>query len=59
LPDLTSGIDALLERFDAEAFDGVDKQFIRPLTQIEIGLGEIFNHIGDVVVGNGRTDQGS
>src|SRR5215471_6341069 len=57
-PDLTSGIDALLERFDADALDRIDEQFIGLLAQLQIGLGDILDDVRNVVVGNRRTYQG-
>src|SRR5262249_22322208 len=52
-PDLTSGIDALLEGLDADARDRVDEQLVGPLAQLEIGGGDGLHHVGDVVVGHG------
>src|SRR5215468_1181958 len=48
-PDLTSGIDALLERFDADAIDRIDEQFIGLLAQLQIGLGDILDDVRNVV----------
>src|SRR5215831_7342714 len=59
LPDLTSGIDALPEWLDAEALDGIDEQFLRLLAQLQIGGGDVLDHVGHLAIGNGRTDQRS
>src|SRR6266567_953955 len=55
-PALTSGIDPLLERIDADALDGVDEQLARPRAQLEIGRGDVLDHIGDLAIGNGGTE---
>src|SRR4029079_10306110 len=55
-PALTSGIDALLEWLDAETLDGIDEKLLRPLAQLEIGGRDVFDHIRDLVIGNGRTE---
>src|SRR5262245_52517910 len=55
-PALTSGIDALLERFDAEALDGLDEGFGRPLAQLEIGGAGVLDHAGDPAVRHGGTE---
>src|ERR1700753_3448579 len=57
VPFLTSGIDALPERFDAEALDGVDEQFVRARAQREIGLDNILNDVGNFAVTHSRPDQ--
>ena len=54
-PALTSGIDALLERLDAEALDGIDEKLVRPLAQLEIGGRDVLDHVRDLAVGHGRT----
>src|SRR5262249_26237421 len=59
LPALTSRIDALLERFDAEALDGVDEQLLGLLAQLEIGRRDVFHHVGHLAIGYGRADQGA
>src|SRR3954454_12326178 len=48
-PPLTSGIDALLEGFDTEAFHRVDEQLLRPLAQREISFHDILHDVGDLV----------
>src|SRR6516162_621468 len=40
-PALTSRIDALLEWIDADTRDGVDENLVRPLAQLEIGVGDL------------------
>src|SRR5207247_6060095 len=55
-PALTSGIDPLLERINADALDGVDEQLARPRAQLEIGRGDVLDHIGDLAIGNGGTE---
>src|SRR5262249_9826844 len=54
-PALTSRIDTLLEWIDADARDGVDKNLVRPLAQLEIGGGDVLDHVGDLVVWHRRT----
>src|SRR5262245_42574398 len=49
---LTSCIDPLLERFDADTGDRVDEQFFGPLAQLEIGGGDILHHVGDLPIGH-------
>src|SRR5262245_3671243 len=48
-----SGIDSLLERLDAETFDGLHESLIRPLPQFEIGGHDLLHHVGDLGVGDG------
>src|SRR5262245_14205441 len=59
VPALTSGIDALLERLDADPFDGVDEMLVRPLAQLEISGGDVFDHVGDLAVSHGRAENGA
>src|SRR5215469_11668083 len=47
-PPLTSGIDALPEWFDAKSLHRFDEQLIGPRAQREIGLNNVFNHIGNL-----------
>src|SRR5262249_11662942 len=54
-PALTSRIDALLERIDADARDGIDESLGRPLAQLEIAGGDVLDHVGDLAVRHGRT----
>src|SRR5262249_1498901 len=54
-PALTSRIDALLERIDADARDGIDENLVRPLAQLAIGGGDVLDHVGDLAVRHGRT----
>src|SRR5262249_39191748 len=54
-PALTSRIDALLERIDADPRDGIDEKLVRPLAQLEIGGGDVLDHVGDLAVRHRRT----
>src|SRR3954466_13619999 len=56
-PPLTSGINALLEGFDAEAFDGVHEQLFRPLAQRQIGFHDVLDDVGDLVELDAGADQ--
>src|SRR5262245_662743 len=56
-PALTSRIDALLERIDADARDGIDENLVRPLAQLEIGGGDVLDHVGDLAVWHRRTEE--
>src|SRR5258708_30516381 len=58
-PALTSCIDALLERVDAQALDRVDELLLRPLAQLEIGCGDVLDHVGDLAVRHGRPKDGA
>src|SRR5260370_17848289 len=58
-PPLTSGIDALLERFDAKPLHGIDEKLVGPGAQREIGLDNILDHIGDFAIGHGGAHQTS
>src|ERR1700742_3712540 len=49
-PPLTSGIDALPERFDAEPLHRVDEQLLGRGAQREIGLDDVLDHVGDPVL---------
>src|SRR5262249_56255853 len=42
-PALTSRIDALLEGIDADARDGIDEKFVRPLAHLEIAPGHVLD----------------
>src|SRR5579863_9023862 len=57
LPFLTSGINPLPERFDAEPLHRIDKQFVRTLAQRKIGFNDVLDHIGDLAIGHRRPDQ--
>src|SRR5262245_35319384 len=57
LPVLTSGINTLPERLYAGAFHGIDEQFVRPPAQLNIGRGDILDHIGDLRVRHRRANQ--
>src|SRR5262249_5978653 len=57
LPCLTSRIDALPERLDAEPLDSIDEQLVRPIAQLEIGGGDVLHHVGDIAIRYGRADQ--
>src|SRR6202000_1757652 len=58
-PPLTSGINALPERFDAEPLHGVDEQFVGPSAQREIGFHDILDDICDFAVLHRRSDPGA
>src|SRR5579872_7185416 len=57
LPFLTSGINPLLERFDAEPLHRIDEKFVGALAQRKIGLDDILDHIGDFAEGDRGPDQ--
>src|SRR5579883_1852975 len=57
LPSLTSGIDPLPERFDAEPLHRIDKEFVRALAQRKISFDDVLDHVGDFRKRNRRTDQ--
>src|SRR5581483_8364592 len=57
LPFLTSGIDPLPERFDAEPLHRIDKKFVRALAQRKISFDDVLDHVGDFRKRNRRTDQ--
>src|ERR1700756_3329176 len=57
LPFLTSGINPLLERFDAEPLHRIDEKFVRALAQRKISFDDILDHIGDFAVRNRGPDQ--
>src|SRR6516225_7903685 len=46
-PRSTSGIDALPERLDAEPLHRIDEKLVGARAQREIGLDDVFHHIGD------------
>src|SRR3954452_20295190 len=48
-PPLTSGINALLEGFDAKALHRVHEQLFGPLAQRQIGFHDVLDDIGDLV----------
>src|ERR1700744_4393598 len=54
-PSLTSGINALPERFDAEPLHHVDEQ-LGGGTERQIGLGDILGQVGDVAIGHAGPD---
>src|SRR5262245_14994721 len=56
-PALTSGIDSLLERLDADAMHGVEEDLVGPLAQLEISGGDVLDHVGDLAVGHGRPEK--
>src|ERR1700743_1716232 len=57
LPFLTSGINPLLERFDAKPLDGVDKKLVRTFAQREISFHDVLDHVGDLAIRYRRPDQ--
>src|SRR6478735_3658649 len=54
---LTSGIDPLLEWLDAQTLHRVDEQFFGTVAQGEIGFDNVFDHVGNFGIANGRADQ--
>src|ERR1700744_2311026 len=56
-PPLTSGIDTLPEWFDAEPLHRIDEQLVGARPQRQIGLDDILDHVGDLAVRHGRSDQ--
>src|SRR4051812_33343612 len=56
-PPLTSGIDTLPEWFDAEPLHRVDEQLVGARTQRQISLDDILDHVCDLAIGNGGSDQ--
>ena len=44
---LTSGIDPLLEWFDAQPLHRIDEQFLGTVAQREIGFDDVFDHVGN------------
>src|SRR3954468_21824020 len=56
-PPLTSGINALLEGFDAEALYGVHEQLFGPLAQRQIGFHDVLDDVGDLVELDTGADQ--
>src|SRR5262245_17771331 len=54
---LTSGIDSLLEWFDADAFDRIEKNLVRPLTQLQVGSNNVFDDVRHFGIRHRRTDQ--
>src|SRR5262249_1346511 len=58
-PPLMSCMDALLERLDADALDGVDEDFARPLAQLDVSGDDVLDHVDDLAVGHRRADQGA
>src|SRR4030088_1129045 len=57
LPCLTSGIDPLPERFDAEPLHRVDEEFFRTVAQRQIGFDNVLDHVGDFGIGHRGPDQ--
>src|SRR5262245_956427 len=56
-PFLTSRIDTLLERLDADAPDGIEEDLVRPCAQLEIGRDDVLDHVGDLRVRHGWPEQ--
>src|SRR5215510_10672035 len=56
-PTLTSRIDTLPERLDADALDGIEKDLVRPRAQLEISFDDVLDHIRNLGVWHSRTDQ--
>src|ERR1700691_2170631 len=57
LPFLTSGIDPLPERFDAEPLHRIDEEFVGTLAQRQIGFNDILDHVGNFTVRHCGPDQ--
>src|SRR3981189_2708751 len=58
-PDLTSCIDTLLERFDADPIDGLQEDLVGSFAQFQISRRDVLDHVGDLAIGHGRTENGS
>src|SRR5260370_5155053 len=58
-PDLTSRIDALLERLDPDPLHGFEKNLVRARAQLQIGRHDILDHVRHFRIGNRRTDEGA
>src|ERR1700750_3455704 len=56
-PPLTSGIDALLEGFDAKPLHRVDEQLLGAFAQRQIGFHDVLDDVGDFVELDAGTDQ--
>src|SRR6266571_1656539 len=56
-PALTSRIDALLERLDADTLDGVEENLAGPLAQLDISGHQVLDHVDDLARRHRRTDQ--
>src|SRR5262245_57361540 len=58
-PPLTSRIDTLPERFNADALDRVEKDLVRPCAQLQIGRHDILDHVRHLGIGHGRANEGT
>src|SRR5271156_4743145 len=56
-PDLTSGIDALPEWFNAGSLDCIDEQLVRAIAQLHVGRRNILDDIGHLRIGHRGTEQ--
>src|SRR3954471_23564242 len=56
-PFLTSGIDPLLEWFDAEPLHRVDEQLFLGIAQRHVGFDNILDDVCDLSIGHRRADQ--
>src|SRR6185437_11824734 len=56
-PFSMSGIDAVPERLDAGALKRIDEQLVGARTQVEIGGGDVLDHVGDLGIGHSWADQ--
>src|SRR5579864_1587444 len=56
-PFSMSGIDAVPEWFDTGALERVDEQLVGAGAQLEIGGGDVLDHVGDLGIGHRRADQ--
>src|SRR5262245_27503916 len=55
-PALTSGINALPEGIDADALDGIDEKLVRSRAQLDVGGGDVLDHVGNLGIGHRRTE---
>src|ERR1700747_3402858 len=58
-PFLTSGIDPLPERFDAEPLHRVDEELFGGIAQRGIGFDNVLDHVGAFRIRHRGTDQGA
>src|SRR5262249_12049550 len=56
-PPLTSGIDTLLERLDAKPLHRIDEELVGARAQREIGLDDVFHHVGNFLEFHRGPDQ--
>src|SRR5262245_14042949 len=58
-PLLMSGIYALLEGLHAETLDGLNEGFVRLLPQFEVGGDDLLDHVSNLRIRDGRSEQRS